>query len=206
MGSDCIFAYTYTYRTSGHQVKSLTVAFPSFCRLRFPCEFVHTRYTQQSDESHTFITSFAIKVSKSKSDLGHFFNNVGLCVCIHFTIYSRSLSLSLWNACVSVYSTVDLSRKWSNNEKSTRPKWMYFKLAMLHSCTVCVKMPGGHIGSNKSQFSSWIFFPTFFLLVDNGERLNIYNRTQSFDYILCENRERKKKKAPRVHFNEEGRI
>ena len=62
----------YAYRCSGHQVKSLTVAFPSYDFLVI-CSHAHTH-------SRLLITLFEIKVSKSKSDLGHFFNNVRLCV------------------------------------------------------------------------------------------------------------------------------
>lgn len=62
---------------------------------------------------------------------------------------------------------------------------------------VCVKMPDGQIGSNKSQFSLWISCVyVFFLAWCWRATQHTYNRTQSFDYILCENREKKKNSAP----------
>lgn len=109
---------------------------------------------------------------------------------------SDCVSISPSTHCVDL--TVDLSRKWSNNEKSTRTKWM-FRIGIGTHCTnlslrvyvwKCLSAKSEAI--NLNFHCEFLFF--FLLLLDVGERLNIYNRTQSFDYILCENR--KEKSAP----------
>lgn len=116
----------YAYRTSGHQVKSLTVTFPSFI-LVYTISFLicshltltltHTQ-TYVHIRTHFLITSFEIKVSKSKSDLGHFFNNVGLHVCVHIHF---TLSTILFFFPLILFIQLSTCReKWSNNEKSTR--------------------------------------------------------------------------------------
>lgn len=102
-------------------------------------------------QSHFLITSFEIKVSKSKSDLGHFFNNVGLCV--DFTIdYYFSSSRSL------LFIQLSTCRESGQIMKNQHERNECFDLALAltaphRSVCVCVKMPDGQIGSNKSQFS-----------------------------------------------------
>lgn len=86
------------------------------------------------------------KRCKSKSDLEHFVNIKWMWI-----VYC---AFGFVDLTIKIEKT---TARQQSNEKSTRLKWTTAVTNASECVCVCVKMPGGRIGSNKSQFSLWKF-------------------------------------------------